>query len=100
PQGGAAVFLRERGKKAILGPTPAEARRFCGLPPLWSMLVTSSRLGRFLAGSALAAILAAAPFELSAQAPASEAADFTASGSYLAARHAGRNRDAGAAARF
>ena len=94
------MFLRERGKKAILGPTPAEARRFCGLPPLWSMLVTSSRLGRFLAGSALAGACAESSKGAAARIAASEAADFTASGSYLAARHAGRNRDAGAAGRF
>jgi len=63
--------------------------------------VTSSSLARLIAGSALAACLAAAPTELSAQPPSpQDLTGLTASGSYLAARHAGRMRDAEAAAAF
>ena len=60
--------------------------------------MTSSNFARVLAGSALAACLAAAPVELVAQ-PRSEA-DTSASGSYLAARHAGHVREAVAAAAY
>ena len=63
--------------------------------------MTSSSLARCVFGTAVAAFLVAAPIELAAQAPA--ALDFshmTASGSYLAARHAGQERDAAAAAAF
>ena len=63
--------------------------------------MTSSSFARCLAGSALAVILAAAPLELSAQPPSpDDLAGLTASGSYLAARHAGQMRDAGAAAAY
>ena len=63
--------------------------------------MTFSSLGRCIAGSALAAFLAAAPFELAAQpTSALEVAGVTASGSYLAARHAGQQRDAAAAAAY
>lgn len=63
--------------------------------------MTSSSLARLIAGSALAACLAAAPTELSAQPPSpQDLTGLTASGSYLAARHAGRMRDAEAAAAF
>jgi tetratricopeptide (TPR) repeat protein len=63
--------------------------------------VTSSSLARWIAGSALALILAAAPFELTAKATSSDdTAGFTASGAYLAARHAGQMRDAQSAAAF
>jgi tetratricopeptide (TPR) repeat protein len=63
--------------------------------------VTSSSLARFLAGSVLAVFLAASPIELSArQATPQDASDLTASGAYLAARHAGRMRDAAAAAEY
>jgi tetratricopeptide (TPR) repeat protein len=60
--------------------------------------VTFSSFARVIAGSALAACLAAAPVGLVAQPRASE--DVTASGSYLAARHAGHMRDAAAAAAY
>jgi tetratricopeptide (TPR) repeat protein len=61
--------------------------------------VTSLRLARCTAGTALAVLLTAAPITLAAQAPtAQDLAGMTASGSYLAARHAGQQRDAGAAA--
>jgi tetratricopeptide (TPR) repeat protein len=88
-------------KKAILGATSASARDprsafSIGAPP-----VTSSSLGRCIAGSALAAFVAAAPVKLAAQPlSALELANTTASGSYLAARHAGQQRDAGAAATY
>jgi tetratricopeptide (TPR) repeat protein len=67
--------------------------------------VTSSSLARCIAGTAqvafLAAFLVSVPIELAAQAPtAQELAGITASGSYLAARHAGQQRDAAAAAAF
>ena len=56
--------------------------------------MTSSSLARFIAGSALAVILAAAPITLAAQAPApQDLRGLTVSGSYLAARHAGQMRD-------
>ena len=58
--------------------------------------MTSSSLARCVAGTALAAFLISAPVELAAaQTPTSqELAGLTASGSYLAARHAGRQRNA------
>jgi tetratricopeptide (TPR) repeat protein len=63
--------------------------------------VTSSSLARCIAGSALAAILAAVPVELAAQASSPpQLGSISASGNYLAARHAGQQRDAGAAAAY
>ncbi len=63
--------------------------------------MTSSSLYRCMVGTALAVFLAALPIELSAQAPtAQELAGMNATGSYLAARHAGQQRDAAAAAAF
>ncbi len=63
--------------------------------------MTSSSIGRCIAGSALAAFVVAAPVKLAAQPlSALELANTTASGSYLAARHAGQQRDAGAAASY
>ena len=63
--------------------------------------MTSSSLARLIAGSALAAFLAATPIELAAQSPTSqEMSNLSVSGSYLAARHAGRLRDAAAAAAY
>jgi tetratricopeptide (TPR) repeat protein len=61
----------------------------------------SSSLARCIAGSALAVILAAAPVGLAAQTTSSVLpSSSTASGNYLAARHAGQQRDAGAAAAY
>ncbi len=63
--------------------------------------MTFSSFARYLAGSALAVILAAAPLEVTAQPPSQDdLAGLTASGSYLAARHAGQMRDAQAAASY
>ncbi len=67
--------------------------------------MTFPSLARCTAGTAqitfFAAVLAILPIELAAQAPTSqELAGITASGSYLAARHAGQQRDAAAAAAF
>lgn len=63
--------------------------------------MTSSSLYRCIIGTALAAFLAAAPIELAAQAPTTqELTGVTASGNYLAARHAGQQRDAAAAAAY
>jgi len=62
--------------------------------------VISSSLGRYFAGTALAALLAAAPIELVAQPSDQDLIGLTASGSYLAARHAGQMRDAAAAAAY
>lgn len=63
--------------------------------------MTFPSLARTFAGSALAVFLAGLPVELSAQAPTmAELAGATASGSYLAARHAGQQRDAAAAAAY
>jgi tetratricopeptide (TPR) repeat protein len=62
--------------------------------------VTVSSLGRCIAGSAFAAFLAAAPASLAAQPSSGVDASSTASGSYLAARHAGQQRDAAAAAAY
>jgi tetratricopeptide (TPR) repeat protein len=57
--------------------------------------VISSSFARCIAGTALAAFLIGPPIELAAQAPsAQDLSGLTASGSYLAARHAGRQRDA------
>ena len=58
--------------------------------------MTSSSLARCIAGTALAAFLISAPFKVAAaQSPTpQDLAGLTASGSYLAARHAGRQRDA------
>ncbi len=63
--------------------------------------MTFSSLARCVIGAALAAFLVAVPIELAAQGPSSsELSGMTASGSYLAARHAGQQRDAVAAAAF
>ncbi len=63
--------------------------------------MNSSSLARCIAGTALAVFLAAAPIELSAQPhPAGDLSGLTASGSYLAARHASQMRDAAAAAEY
>ena len=63
------------------------------------MTVLSFR--RCTAGSALAAFLAAAPFQIDAQpSSALQSTNTSASGSYLAARHAGQQRDAAAAASY
>ena len=63
--------------------------------------MTSSSLSRCMSGAALAVFFVALPIELSAQVPtAQELAGMTATGSYLAARHAGQQRDAAAAAAF
>jgi tetratricopeptide (TPR) repeat protein len=67
---------------------------FIGAPP-----VTSSSFGR-CAGSALAAFLAAAPTPLAAQQTSAQSGAISASGSYLAARHAGQQRDGAAAAAY
>jgi tetratricopeptide (TPR) repeat protein len=70
--------------------------RFIGAPP-----VTSSSFGRCVVGSALAAFLAAASTPLAAQqTSALQSGATSASGSYLAARHAGQQRDAAAAAAY
>ena len=63
--------------------------------------MTSSSFGRCAAGSALAAFLAAAPTPLAAQqTSALQSGAISASGSYLAARHAGQQRDGAAAAAY
>ncbi len=63
--------------------------------------MTSSSLARCVLGTALAVFLVAAPIQLSAQAPTTlDLSGMTAAGSYLAARHAGQQRDAIAAAAY
>ena len=64
--------------------------------------MTFPRLARVVAGTALAGLLFVAPIEMSAQPgnPTQDFSGFTAAGSYLAARHAGLERDAIAAAGF
>ena len=63
--------------------------------------MTFLSFARYLAGSALAVALVGAPQILAAQGPSREdLAGVTASGSYLAARHAGQMRDAEAAAAY
>jgi len=64
--------------------------------------VTRTILSRLIAGTALAGFLAAAPIELAAQPNGmpQDLSGITASGSYLAARHAGLERDALAAAAY
>jgi tetratricopeptide (TPR) repeat protein len=70
--------------------------RFIGALP-----VTLSSFGRCVAGSALAAFLAAATTPLAAQqTSALQSSAISASGGYLAARHAGQQRDAAAAAAY
>jgi tetratricopeptide (TPR) repeat protein len=93
--------LRQRRKKAILGATSVSARNPRPAFSIGAQPVTSSSLSRCIAGGALAAFVAAAPVKLAAQPlSALELANTTASGSYLAARHAGQQRDAGAAATY
>jgi tetratricopeptide (TPR) repeat protein len=90
-----------RRKKAILGPTLGGFARNLARCLIGALPVTSSSLTRCAIGAALAAFLAALPIELSAQVPTTqELAGMTATGSYLAARHAGQQRDAAAAAAF
>jgi len=61
----------------------------------------SSSLAQRAFGAALATFLVVAPIELAAQAPTVlDLSQLTASGSYLAARHAGQERDAAAAAAY
>jgi tetratricopeptide (TPR) repeat protein len=63
--------------------------------------VTVSSFSRCIVGSALTAFLVAAPIQISAQPTgAAQSPSATASGSYLAARHAGQQRDAAAAASY
>ena len=63
--------------------------------------MTFSSFARWTAGGTVAILLAGAPVALAAQAPSPrDLHGLTASGSYLAARHAGRMRDALAAAAF
>jgi tetratricopeptide (TPR) repeat protein len=89
------VFLRLQRKKAILGITSAVRANFAQYRLIGASPVTVSSFARCIAGTALAAFLVNFPLELSAQMPnAQELAGLTASGSYLAARHAGRQRDA------
>ena len=63
--------------------------------------MTFLSLGRCVVGSALAVFAAAAPISLAAQQSGlADLSGSTASGSYLAARHAGQQRDATAAASY
>ncbi|MGE4167518.1 MAG: tetratricopeptide repeat protein [Xanthobacteraceae bacterium] len=63
--------------------------------------MTTSRLRRTAVAAVVGAAVVAAPLTISAQAPtAQDLAHATASGSYLAARHAGQMRDAAAAAAY
>jgi len=63
--------------------------------------VTCLSFARCIAGTALVAFLVGAPIGLAAQTPtAQDLAGLTASGSYLAARHAGQQRDAASAAAY
>jgi tetratricopeptide (TPR) repeat protein len=70
------------------------------------LLVITLRFSNAAAVAALAAVFASAPVALSAQGPAGqlpsqqELAKMTAAGSYLAARHAGQQRDAQTAAAY
>jgi tetratricopeptide (TPR) repeat protein len=94
-------FLRGRRKKAILGPTSVVRAIFAASRLIGASPVTSKILYRCVIGTALAALLVAAPIEFAVQAPAAQdVMGMTAAGAYLAARHAGQERDAGAAAAF
>ena len=63
--------------------------------------MTSSSLARCVLGTALTAFLVAAPIEGYAQGPTTlDLSGMTAAGSYLAARHAGQQREAAAAAAY
>jgi tetratricopeptide (TPR) repeat protein len=71
-------------------------RRLIGASP-----VTVLSFRRCTASSVLAAFLAAAPFQIDAQpSSALQSTNTSASGSYLAARHAGQQRDAASAAAY
>jgi tetratricopeptide (TPR) repeat protein len=74
----------------------ARDRHLIGASP-----VTVLSFRRCTASSALAAFLAVAPFQIDAQpSSALQSTNTSASGSYLAARHAGQQRDAAAAAAY
>jgi tetratricopeptide (TPR) repeat protein len=62
--------------------------------------VPFSSFARCMTGTALAVLLAGLPIEISAQPSVQDLAGITASGSYLAARHAGQQRDAASAAAY
>jgi tetratricopeptide (TPR) repeat protein len=93
--------LQEWRKKAILGTTSRPACNPLSAASLEQSPVTFSRLACCFAGSALAAVLIGAPITLAAQ-PSNvmPLGATSASGSYLAARHAGQQRDAAAAAAY
>ncbi|MBX3552632.1 MAG: tetratricopeptide repeat protein [Pseudolabrys sp.] len=77
-------------------------RLTCQGPPLLEIkLVTVSGLFRCASAGALGLLIATIPLTLAAQAPSpQDLQGITASGSYLAARHAGQQRDAAAAAAY
>jgi tetratricopeptide (TPR) repeat protein len=86
-------------------PFSAELRRFERNPlppaPLEQKPVTSSSFARCVQSTALTAFLVAVPIGVYAQGPtAPDLSGMTASGSYLAARHAGQERDAASAAAY
>jgi len=93
--------LREGHKKAILGATSAIRAKCTVIRLTGASPVTFLSLGRCVVGSALAVFAAAAPISLAAQQSGPvDLSGSTASGSYLAARHAGQQRDAAAAAGY
>src|SRR5581483_8681812 len=92
----AGAAQKGHSRRNIAARAQPAAGRLTGAQP-----VTSSSLARCIAGSALVAVLAAAPANLAAQATGSVLpSSSTASGNYLAARHAGQQRDAAAAAAY
>src|SRR6185312_5882997 len=94
-------FLRRRPKKAIVQAL-FMASMFCVPPAQRSFAqVTSLRFFRPATAVALTLVFIAAPAALSAQAPTpQELSRISAAGSYLAARHAGQQRDAKTAAAY
>ena len=90
--GSCLAVLRRRAKRALPAPSRSDVE---------IALVSFPVLLRCVAGVTLGVLAAALPVTLSAQTPAPQrAGDVSAFGSYLAARHAGQQRDAAAAASY
>ena len=90
--GSCLAVLRRRAKRALPAPSRSDVE---------IALVSFPVLLRCVAGVTLGVLAAALPVTSSAQTPAPQrAGDVSAFGSYLAARHAGQQRDAAAAASY
>src|SRR6185312_8562136 len=95
------TVLARRAQKGHSRLNTDGVREYLRRPSYGASPVTRLNLYRCVATAALAVSVVAGPRALSAQAPnAQDLAGLTASGSYLAARHAGQQRDASAAAAY